>query len=192
MDTKFKFRTVVYIVVTLVVLSVTSLTCHFLGIEQILDGFTDINYFDLLTGQVANTLIVLSLTSVLSSNFGQVYWVDIKDTKLISPFWGCFIGITVYLLTGLIYSVASYAIEFKSGIVISAVGSTVLLVILTFKMISIYFGKDELKKQLKVEYQKKLILNNTSYVTDYLRRLKIFQESIKNDDFQKKRDFLLN
>ncbi len=190
MDTKFKFRTIVYIVVTLVVLSVTSITCHFLGIERILDGFTDINYFDLLTGQVANTLIVLSLTSVLSSNFGQVYWVDIKDTKLISPFWGCFIGITVYLLTGLIYSVASYAIEFKSGIVISAVGSTVLLVILTFKMISIYFGKDELKKQLKVEYQKKLILNNTSYVTDYLRRLKIFQESIKNDDFQKKKRFL--
>ena len=67
MDTKFKFRTVVYIVVTLVVLSVTSLTCHFLGIEQILDGFTDINYFDLLTGQVANTLIVLSLTSVLAT-----------------------------------------------------------------------------------------------------------------------------
>ena len=88
MDTKFKFRTIVYIVVTLVVLSVTSITCHFLGIERILDGFTDINYFDLLTGQVANTLIVLSLTSVLSSNFGQVYWVDIKDTKLISPFWG--------------------------------------------------------------------------------------------------------
>lgn len=42
MDTKFKFRTIVYIVVTLVVLSVTSITCHFLGIERILDGFTDI------------------------------------------------------------------------------------------------------------------------------------------------------
>lgn len=57
-------------------------------------------------------------------------------------------------------------------------------------MISIYFGKEELKKQLSVEYRKKLILNNTGYVTDYLRRLKSFQENIKNEDFPKKNKFL--
>lgn len=190
MDAKFNFRTVAYIITALMFLSVLSVACHLLGAERFLEGLIDINYFDLLTGQVANTLIVLSLTSVLSSDFGQAYWVNIKDTKLITPFWGCFIGITVYLLTGLFYSVVSYAVGFKLGIVISAIGATALLVILTFKMISIYFGKEELKKQLSMEYRKKLILNNSSYVSDYLRGLNNFRETVEKEKFPKKNSFL--
>lgn len=172
-------------------MSALAIPCHFLGAEQFLEGFIDINYFDLLAGQIANTLIVLSLASVLSSDFGQAYWINIKDTKLITPFWGCFIGITVYLLTGLVYSVVSYAVGFKLGIVISAIGATGLLVILTFKMISIYFGKEELKKQLSVEYREKLILNNTGYVFDYLRKLKNFQETVEKEEFPKKSSFIV-
>lgn len=190
MDTKFKFSTIIYIITSLAVLSVIAVPCHFLGMEALLDRYADMNYFDLLMSQIANTLIVLSLTSVLSSDFGQAYWVDIKATKLIAPFWGCFIAITVYLLTGLVYSVISYAIGFHAGIVISAIGATVLLVILTFQMISIYFGKEELKKQLWAVYQKKMILVKSSYVSDYLRRLEAFEEYIKQKHFHGKSRFM--
>ncbi|NLK76636.1 MAG: hypothetical protein GX284_02770 [Clostridiales bacterium] len=178
---KFKFRTIIYILSSIISLTLLSAVGYFLKVGNILADLGDINYFDLLTSQIANTLIVLSLTSVLSLNFGQVYWVDIKETKLIIPFWGCFIGITLYLLTGLVYSIVCYSFKINIGVIVSALFSTILLVILTFKMISIYFGKEELKKQLKFEYKKLLILNQASYIDDYIRKMETFEKSVKED-----------
>lgn len=192
MDMKFKFRTSVYIATSLIILLLITVASYVTGAAKLFENYVDINYFDLLVGQIANTLIVLSLTSVLSSNFGQAYWVDIKDTKLITPFWGCFIGITVYLLTALVFSIFAYATGYNAGVVISAVFATILLIILTFKMISIYFGKEELKKQLSVEYKHMLILNNSSYVSDYLRRLKKYLEEIEKKDFSGKSQYMRN
>lgn len=190
MDMRFRFRTIIYIVTsTAVLLAVTGIG-YLLNLNSFIEKFIDINYFDLLVGQVANTLIVLSLTSVLSSNFGQAYWMDIKDTKLITPFWGCFIGITVYLLTGLVYSVVAYVLRWNIGVVISALFSTILLIVLTFKMISIYFGKEDLKKQLAVEYKQLLILTNSSYITDYLRRIKSYLIEIEEKEFSGKSQYI--
>lgn len=149
MKLKLQFRTVIYIATSIITITLISTILKKCDAEIVLNNLLDINYFDLLLGQIANTLIVLSLTSVLSSDFGKAYWVDIKNTKLVYPFWGCFIGITVYLLTSMIYSILCFIVNFKIGLVVSAIFSTILLVILTFKMISVYFGKDEIKKQLK-------------------------------------------
>lgn len=183
MDMKFKFRTGVYIISSLMILFIITGICYMIGVENFFDDLCDINYFDLMLGQTANTLIVLSLTSVLSSNFGQVYWMDIKDTKLVMPFWGCFIGITVYLLTALAYSMIMYIIGNMVGVGVSAVLATSLLIMLTFKMISIYFGKEELKKQLSIEYKQMHILYNSPYVTDYLQRLKKMLLEVEEKDF---------
>ena len=86
MEVRFKYRTAIYILSSIVVLSALTITCNILGISVWFDHLIDINYFELLSGQIANTLIVLSLTSVLSSDFGQAYWIDIKDSKLVTPF----------------------------------------------------------------------------------------------------------
>lgn len=188
---KFMSRTVIYVTVTIVVLLLVSSLCQMCAIEEICVSL-GVDFFGVLTGQIGNTLIVLSLTSVLSENFGQAYWVDIKESKLIAPFWGCFIGITVNLLSALVYSVIAFAIGFKSGVIVSALVATMLLVILTFKMISIYFGKAELKKQLKIEYKKMLILSHTSYVTDYYRRLIAFCGEVEKQNFPKKNSFIKN
>ncbi len=186
MEVRFKYRTAIYILSSIVVLSALTITCNIFGISVWFDHLIDINYFELLSGQIANTLIVLSLTSVLSSDFGQAYWVDIKESKLVTPFWGCFIGITVYLLTALVFSVCAYAAGIHSGIVVSAVFATVLLIVLTFKMISIYFGKEELKKQLSVEYKHKMILYHNSYVSDYLRKLQEYLKEVEEKEFSGK------
>ena len=191
MKTKFRNRITIYIFITLFVLSGVSLLCEYFNVEMWFDGLLGLSYFDVMISQIANTLIVLSLTSVLSANFGQAYWIEIKEAKLVTPFWGCFIGITVYLLTSLIYSIASYALEFKSGIMVSAAASTTLLVVLTFQMISIYFGKEELKKRLRMEYKKLVILTQSAYVSDYLRRLQQYFEIAKNEAFPKKREILV-
>lgn len=190
MKIHFRFRTIIYITTALLVLSVLTITGYFCNFDNVLKSYSDMGYFELLLGQIANTLIVLSLTSVLSSNFGHAYWVDIKDSKLVEPFWSCFVGITVYLLTGLVYSIATYILHSPLGIIISYLLSTALLILLTFKMISIYFGKEDLKKRLFAEYKQLLILNNNSYVDDYLRHLEKYLADAEQQNFPGKRHSL--
>lgn len=192
MKIHFRFRTIIYIMTALLILSALTTMGYCCNFDSILTDYADIGYFELLLGQIANTLIVLSLTSVLSSNFGHAYWVDIKDSKLIEPFWTCFVGITVYLLTGLVYSIAAYILHLPLGVIISYLLSTLLLILLTFKMISIYFGKEEMKKRLFEEYKQLLILNNNSYVDDYLRNLEKYLSDAEPRHFPGKKHFLRN
>ena len=187
----FKHRTLIYILVSIIVLTVFSVIGWFLRLDLMAEKYlSDFNIFDLLLGQISNTLIVLSLTSVLSENFGQVYWKDIKIDKLINPPWLSFTGMTIYLLTGLVVSILSYAMSFYVGTLTSFAVSTLLLVVLTFKMISIYFGKENLKRQLALEYKKMLVLTNASYVSDYLKRLEMFEKDCEKDSFPNKRKFV--
>ena len=81
-DIHLLYRTASYIIMALFVLLALSAGAHFLGVDGYLLGIDGMNPFDLLLSQVANTLIVLSLTPVLSENFGQIYWEDIKQLKL--------------------------------------------------------------------------------------------------------------
>lgn len=179
MEIHLKSRTVKYVSVTVAFLLVTTFLLYLFNMDKAIESLSEINYFDLLLGQIANTLIVLSLTSVLSSNFGQAYWVDIKETKLIKPFWTCFTGITVYLLTALFYSILMYAMGRYTGVLLSAVFSTVLLMILSFQMISIYFGKEGIKQQLREEYEQLLRLTNYPYVSDYLYKIKKLEKELR-------------
>ena len=179
MEIHLKSRTVKYVSVTVAFLLVTTFLLYLFNMDKAIESLSEINYFDLLLGQIANTLIVLSLTSVLSSNFGQAYWVDIKETKLIKPFWTCFTGITVYLLTALFYSILMYAMGRYAGVLLSAVFSTVLLMILSFQMISIYFGKERIKQQLREEYEQLLRLTNYPYVSDYLYKIKKLEKELR-------------
>ena len=105
--------------------------------------------------------------------------MDIKETKLIKPFWTCFTGITVYLLTALFYSILMYAMGRYAGVLLSAVFSTVLLMILSFQMISIYFGKEGIKQQLREEYEQLLRLTNYPYVSDYLYKIKKLEKELR-------------
>lgn len=61
---------------------------------------------------------------------------------------------------------------------------------LTYKMISIYFGKEELKKRLFVEYKHLLLLTNTPYVSDYLRRLEYYLQEVESKKFSGKKKYV--
>lgn len=188
-EKRFKFRIIIYILATVGVLSAFAFPCHFCGAECFFDSLVSINYFDLLLGQVANTLIVLSLTSVLSSNFGQIYWVDIKSKKLVEPFLFCFVGITTYLLTAIGCSIVSYTLGFMSGIMVSAVWTIFWLMVLTGKMIGIYFGRERLKKKLSVEYRRGAVIKNSLALILYARNLGEFNEKIEQEEFPYKKAF---
>ncbi len=70
---KFRFRTALYVIMIFAVLFASSMFLQVISAEAYINDLVDINYFDLLLGQIANTLIVFSLTSVLSTDFGYAY-----------------------------------------------------------------------------------------------------------------------
>ena len=187
----FKYRTYIYMLISVSVISIFSFIGWIIHLDVFVEKYlSDFSIFDLLISQISNTLLVLSLTSVLSTDFGQAYWIDIRESKLIYPFFSCFTGITVYLLSGLVLSIICYAIRFNVGVLVSFLLSTLLLVILTFKMISIYFGKENLKCQMTYEYKKMVILGESFYVYDYLRDLEAFEKECEKKDFPNKRKFI--
>ena len=120
-----------------------------LGIKAIPENYSS---FDLLLSQISNTFIVLSLTAVLSTDVGCVYWIDIKDHKLVEPVFSCFIAIMTYLLTGLCFSILVYLLDKPDSLIISYLISIVLLIWLSYKMISVYFGRSRMKRRLLFEY----------------------------------------
>lgn len=109
--------------------------------------FNDFNEFDLLLAQISNTFIVLSLTSVLSTNIGTVYWIDIKDEKLVRPFFLCFYALTTYLLTLMSISIYVYFHKEILELLISFFMSVALLIFLTISMINVYFNRERIKNK---------------------------------------------
>lgn len=153
----------VYLLLSAAVLFISSMIT---GYYHVYDGVLSVenfSSFDLLLSQIANTFIVLSLTSVLSTNIGSIYWEDIKDVKLVTPYFQCFYALTTYLLTAMVFSIASYSLGFESGVCTSFIISVLLLLFLTFKMIGIYFGRDHIKHQLIWDYYILMIDNASHY-----------------------------
>lgn len=128
-------------------------------------AFPNFNEFDLLLAQISNTFIVLSLTSVLSTSMGTIYWVDIKEEKLVSPVLTCFYALTVYLLTSMVISACAYVFRDNCGSCISFLMSVLCLIILTYSMIDAYFNRERLKKKYRWEYCWTLTL--TGYLEIY-------------------------
>lgn len=115
-------------------------------------AFPNFNEFDLLLAQISNTFIVLSLTSALSTSMGTIYWVDIKEEKLVRPVLICFYALTVYLLTSMGISVCAYIFRDNCGLCISFLLSVLCLIILTYSMIDAYFNREKLKTKHRWEY----------------------------------------
>ena len=105
---------------------------------------------DILMTQISITFIITSLLSVLSSNSIVVFWEDVMARQLIYPKYTNFISLSGYLFASLISSFISLTL-FKEYIVISFILSVIVAGYLSAKTIGIYYGKDEIKKQLKNE-----------------------------------------
>lgn len=147
------------------------------------------NEFDLLLAQISNTFIVLSLTSALSTSMGTIYWVDIKEEKLVRPALTCFYALTVYLLTSMGISVCAYIFRDNCGLCISFLMSVLCLIILTYSMIDAYFNREKLKTKYRWEYCWTSLLAG-SWESYKVRGLRMLFESRKIIDYKKcKKDF---
>ena len=141
-------------------------------------GLVDFNEFDLLLAQISNTFIVLSLTSALSTSMGTIYWVDIKEEKLVRPFGTCFYALTGYLLSSMGISIFDYILSDSYGLCVSFFMSVLCLIILTYSMIDAYFNREKLELKYKWKYIK---LNSLFYKsTEYGNRVQIINFNIKS------------
>lgn len=132
----------------------------------------------IMLSQISSTFIVLSLTSILSTDVGNVYWQDIKDFKLIKPFIYCFYALTTYLITAMILSIIGF---FAGSLVLqisSFAFSVMVLIVLTVRMLSLYFGRDSIKNELRWEYFETLVKHD-------LNTLRVFGIEERCDNFLK-------
>lgn len=128
------------------------LICWFFNIYSFHLELQSTDIVSIILSQVSSTFIVLSLTSILSTNVGKVYWQDIKDIRLVKPFFTCFYALTTYLITSMVVSIAGFLAHYRM-IVLSSFGfSVITLIFLTAKMLSVYFGRDSIKNDLRWEY----------------------------------------
>lgn len=145
-----------YIMIEIAAFSIIRLVVYLLMRLLFQEGIavfpTNFNEFDLLIAQISNTFIVLSLTSVLSTNMGTVYWIDIKDEKLVRPFFWCFYALTTYLLTSMVISIIEFFIQDLYGLCISFFMSIILLIFLTISMIDAHFNRNQIKNKYRWEY----------------------------------------
>lgn len=152
-------------------------------------AFPNFNEFDLLLAQISNTFIVLSLTSALSTSMGTIYWVDIKEEKLVRPVLICFYALTVYLLTSMGISVFAYIFRDNCGLCISFLMSVLCLIILTYSMIDAYFNRERLRTKHRWEYCWISILARSLELYNVLG-LRMLVESGNLVDYKKcKKDF---
>ena len=108
--------------------------------------------------EVQVTFIVVSLSTVLSTQSKRVYWVDSFQYRLIRPKYTNFTALSSYILStlvvGIILEILDRCIKDFSGIMgvfVSFVLSVVLMIVLSMRMIGANFGEEAIKAELEEE-----------------------------------------
>lgn len=109
------------------------------------------NYQDILFTQISVSFIVISLTTVLSSNSKVVYWVDLIQMELVDPILTDFLAYSMYIFACLTAS-AYFVICESDYIYISFTVSIVLMVFLTIKMIAVNFENEHMRRKIRMYY----------------------------------------
>ena len=144
-------KILIYVLMSLISALLLFLVLSFWNVNINTRGFDS---GSVMLSQMSSTFIVLSLTSALSTNVGAVYWQDIKDVKLIKPFFFCFYALTTYLITVMAVSVVGFFVSSTKLMLSAFIVSVTVLVVLTIKMLGVYFGREAIKRDLMWEYFK--------------------------------------
>jgi hypothetical protein len=87
------------------------------------------------------------------SNRGElILWEDIQDYKLVQPFLRGFKDIVTYAFIALAFSSTSYILKTNILVTIYFVFGISLLIIITYKMIGVYYDKDAIEKRIVEEF----------------------------------------
>lgn len=106
--------------------------------------------------QYTITFLIVSLLSLLSGSDEYVYWVDVLEQKIISPKHLNFTSMSVYAFIFMFAGTVAFFIENNILVLIFFILDVILLVFLTFRMTSVYFGKERLRQNLYSKLEKEI------------------------------------
>lgn len=117
---------------------------------------------DVIITQYTITFLIVSLLSLLSGSGEYVYWIDILEEKIISPRLLNFISLSVYGFISMFAGTIAFMRHELELVMIFFMIDVILLVFLTFRMTSIYFGKDRIRRRAHRHMVKEIMayLNN--------------------------------
>lgn len=137
-----------------------------LGIQQLIQYFFkwDMNTLlsihvdeslcvSVITTQYTITFLIISLLSLLSGRGEYVYWVDVLEQKVISPKHLNFISMSVYAFISMIAGTIAFVNSETDLVLIFFVIDVTILIFLTFRMTSVFFGQDRLRRGLYSEIE---------------------------------------
>lgn len=107
---------------------------------------------DIYFTMVTLVFLLLSLTSVLSTKTNEIYWTDAIEQKLMNPYRFNFMFFTDALIIELLVSTIGFFLESRTIIYFSYIIVIFLLIVLTYKIINTFYGRDEMKLNLRQQF----------------------------------------
>lgn len=144
---------------------------------------------DIFLSQLSTSFLVTSLLSFLGSKGQTIYWQDIIDFKLVKPKNRGFKDYTKYCFILVLCSLFFTVFNWPGFLFFSYLFNVIFLVLMTWKMVDIYYDKKSIKKAIIAEYdeasskEKKTMLNILFQNTSIAIKEKNYQAVIENVDF---------
>lgn len=104
--------------------------------------------------QYTITFLIVSLLSLLSGSGEYIYWVDVLEQKIISPRHLNFTSMSVYAFISMFAGSIAFLRGKSNLVLLFFAADVILLVFLTFRMTSVYFGKERLRRKLYSKIEK--------------------------------------
>jgi len=153
-----KFVLMLYFIIGISAISLFCLLANYIFGNQI-DYFfrmleeNGFNYLATLSIQVSVSFIVVSVVTVLSQKNCVIYWQDIMSYKLIDPMFTNFNALASYVFADLLLSIF-FVITDSKFIYICFFITVILIMLLSLKMMEVYFSRDKIKIQMANQYAK--------------------------------------
>lgn len=153
---------IVRLLVSIIAVVVIAILCHkfsknnigLIAVKRLNDIISNDGYADLLFSCLSLTFITISISSILSDRSITIYWKNVSEERLIRPLFGCFYAYTTYsfvlsLAVTISFVLKEHLLEFAYFLM-----NIVVLILLSCKMIDIYYNRDQKKIKYRQELQK--------------------------------------
>lgn len=155
------------------------------------------NFVNLYISQISTTFLVTAFLSLLGDRDAAVYWTTAMDYKLVHPKGSGLKDFTLYSFYTLGISFIAMYIQIEWCFLFSFLINIAFLIIITWRMIIVFYNRDGIKKELKKQFEQESEEQQQEYLhmmeesmvraahnhnVEYLRECKEFLEDFITDD----------
>lgn len=154
---------------------------HWIGIEACIDEQSLSNYIELVVLHFSIVFLTTSLMATLGEKDEVVYYKDIVKEKLLKPNGRSFYDLSTYAFATLVLSVSGLFFHKSYIVLLSALVGMIILVCIFYKMISIYFRRDEIKQRIE---QSLYVEDKKKYEIQLRKLAEITEQNIEENDYE--------